>query len=216
MIARSGMVLTTSALLVIALPVSSSADPGGQGGGKPPAVARGLGDPLLPQIGNRGYDVKNYRIYLDYDPATNTFNSAKTTIRARALKTLKEFSLDFQDLDVSSVKVDGREAGFAQVDATPQLSTDPAVTQPMKLVVDLDPPTRPKKGGDFTVVVTYSGTPEAIVDADTSQEGWIRACYPLDRTADLRRCVRRQRADRRPELVPVEQPPVATRPPSTP
>ena len=88
--------------------------------------------------------------------------------------------MDFQDLDVSSVKVDGREAGFEQVDATPRLSADPEVTQPMKLVVDPDPSTRPKKGGDFIVVVTYSGTPEAIVDTDTSQEGWIRACYPLD------------------------------------
>ena len=89
MIARSGMVLTTSALLAIALPVSSSADPGGQGGGKPTAGARSLGDPLLPQIGNGGYDVNHYRIYLDYDPATNAFDSAKTTIRRTARKTLR-------------------------------------------------------------------------------------------------------------------------------
>ena len=49
----------------------------------------------------------------------------------------------------------------------------------MKLVVDPHPSTRPKEGRDFTVEVTYSGTPEAITDADTSIEGWIRACYPL-------------------------------------
>ena len=76
----------------------------GPGGGKPVAGARSLGDPLLPQIGNGGYDVKHYRIYLDYDPGTNTFNSARTTIHARAQQTLKQFSLDFQGLDVSSVK----------------------------------------------------------------------------------------------------------------
>ena len=179
MILRSGLVLTTSALLVIALPATGNADPGGKGRGKPVAGARTLGDPLLPQIGNGGYDVKHYRIQLDYDPGNNSFTSAKTTIRARATQTLKEFSLDFQDLDVASVKVDGRDADFEQVDATPQLSANPAVTQPMKLVVDPHPSTRPKQGRDFTVVVRYSGTPEAITDADESIEGWIRACYPL-------------------------------------
>jgi aminopeptidase N len=179
MILRSGLVLTTSALLVVALPAAGNADPGGKGGGKPVAGARTLGDPLLPQIGNGGYDVKHYRIQLDFDPGNNSFTSAKTTIRARATQTLKEFSLDFQDLDVASVKVDGRDADFEQVDATPQLSANPAVTQPMKLVVDPHPSTRPKQGRDFTVVVRYSGTPEAITDADESIEGWIRACYPL-------------------------------------
>ena len=155
MILRSGLVLTTSALLVIALPATGNADPGGKGRGKPVAGARTLGDPLLPQIGNGGYDVKHYRIQLAYDPANNTFTSARTTIRARATQTLKEFSLDFQDLDVASVTVDGRTAQFAQVDATPQLSSNPAVTQPMKLVVDPHPSTRPKKDHDFTIVVRY-------------------------------------------------------------
>ena len=28
--------------------------------------------------------------------------------------------------------------------------------------------------------VRYSGSPEPITDADTSIEGWIPACYPLD------------------------------------
>ncbi|MCU0298302.1 MAG: M1 family metallopeptidase [Candidatus Nanopelagicales bacterium] len=176
MIARSGLALTTCALLAVAAP--AVANPGGP--------ARGLGDPLLPQIGNRGYDVQNYRIYLDYDPAANFFNSAETTIRARALKTMNQFSLDFQALDVSSVKVDGREVRFRQVEATPQLSDNPAVTQPMKLMVDLNPPNRLRKGSNFTVVVTYSGAPEAITDTDESIEGWIRACYPRvgDQTCD--------------------------------
>ena len=141
--------------------------------------ARSLGDPLLPQIGNGGYDVRHYRIYLDYDPATNSFKSAKTTIYAKASKKLSQFSLDFQDLDVSSVRVNGRKAGFSQVDATPQLSQNPDVTQPMKLVVDPHPSTWPKAGRNFTVEVNYSGTPEPITDADTSIEGWIRACHPL-------------------------------------
>lgn len=152
---------------------------GGNGQGRPSVGEESLGDPLLPQTGNGGYDVAHYRIYLDYDPANNSFNAAKTTIRAKADRKLARFSLDFQDLDVTSVEVDGRAAQFEQKDATPQLSTNPDVTQPMKLVVTPHPSTRPKAGRDFKVVVRYSGTPKAIIDADTSMEGWIRACYPL-------------------------------------
>ncbi len=176
---RSAFVVTSTALLVVAFPAAASADPGGQGKGKPVAGARTLGDPLLPQVGNGGYDVDHYRIYLDYDPDANTFNSARTTIRATADRKLKEFSLDFQGLPVSSVKVDGRAAGFEQVDATPVLSSNPAVTQPMKLVVTPHPSSWPKAGRHFTVEVNYSGTPEPITDADESIEGWIRACFPL-------------------------------------
>ena len=69
--------------------------------GKPVAGARTLGDPLLPQLGNGGYDVDHYGIELDYDPAANGFNSATTTIERDApTASCREFSLDFQDLDV--------------------------------------------------------------------------------------------------------------------
>ena len=148
--------------------------------GKPVAGARTLNDPLLPQLGNGGYDVGHYRIKLDYDPTANVFNSASTTLRATADRKLKEFSLDFQDLDVARVRVDGRAADFSQVEATPDLSPDPVVTQPMKLVIEPHPSSRPKAGRDFTVKVRYSGAPQHITDPDTSIEGWIRACYPLD------------------------------------
>ena len=125
MVTRHRIIGTAIALLLLALPATAAATPGGKGKGKPTVGARTLGDPLLPQIGNGGYDVEHYRIALDYDPVANVFNSAKTTIDATAEAKLKEFSLDFQDLDVSSVKVDGRRAEFSQVDATPQLSPTP-------------------------------------------------------------------------------------------
>ena len=173
----TGMVATT---LLLALPATAAAKPGGNGQGKPTDGARTLGDPLLPQLGNGGYDVDSYRIELDYDPVANEFNSAKTTIEATASAKLREFSLDFQDLDVSGVTVDGRAADFSQVEATPDLSSDPDVTQPMKLVVNPHPSSWPKAGREFTVVVQYSGEPQVITDPDTSIEGWIPACYPLD------------------------------------
>ena len=95
------------------------------------------------------------------------------------LDVLPPVTLDFQDLDVASVRVDGRQADFTQVEAAPDISDNPNVTQPMKLVVEPHPSTRPKAGRDFTVQVRYSGAPQPITDPDTSIEGWIRACYPL-------------------------------------
>jgi aminopeptidase N len=142
--------------------------------------ARSLGDPLLPQIGNGGYDAGHYTIKLDYDPVANEFESARTKIVATATQKLREFSLDFQELDVSRVTVNGREAEFEQVEATPDLSPIPEVSQPMKLVVEPHPSTRPKKGREFVVKVRYSGDPQPITDPDESIEGWIRACFPLD------------------------------------
>jgi hypothetical protein len=76
--------------------------------------------------------------------------------------------------------VNGRNAEFSQVEATPDLSPLPEVTQPMKLVVTPHPSSRPKRGHRFVVKVFYSGTPEPITDADTSIEGWIPACFPLE------------------------------------
>jgi aminopeptidase N len=164
-----------------------AAKPAGQGNGKPVAGARSLGDALLPQLGNGGYDVQHDTIELDYDPVANHFDDARTTIVADASAKLQEFSFDFQDdLEVLGVTVDGRAAGFRAEPATPELSDDPAVTQPMKLVVVPHPSTRPKAGREFTVAVRYRGTPQPITDPDTSIEGWIQACYPLNppRTCD--------------------------------
>jgi aminopeptidase N len=141
--------------------------------------ARSLGDPLFPQIGNGGYDVKHYAIDLEYDPATNTFGEGtSTTISAKATQNLSELSLDFQDLDVSSVLVDGEEAEFEQVEAKPDLSPEPDVIQPMKLVVT--PPEGLPAGGRFEVVVSYAGTPVHVIDPELSSEGWIPACYTVD------------------------------------
>ena len=136
--------------------------------------ARSLGDPLFPQIGNGGYDAAHYTIELDYDPASNVFNSARTTMVARARQNLSSFSMDFQALDVSRVTVNGLEARFRQREATPDLSDNPDVTQPMKLIVK--PRGGLRKGRNFTVRVLYGGEPQLIVDPDTSIEGWIQAC----------------------------------------
>ena len=145
----------------------------------PPAFtpgARTLGDPLLPQIGNGGYDARHYSLALDYDPAANVFDSATMTMTARATQNLSELSLDFQNLPVDSVTIAGAPATFSQVAATPALSG--GGTQPMKLVVT--PAAGILDGTDFELSVAYHGTPQVFTDPDGSSEGWIPSpvCAP--------------------------------------
>ena len=154
--------------LLLAAPATAAADSPWQAG------ARTLGDPLLPQIGNGGYDALHYDIDLAIDRPANTFTSATTTMTAMATENLDELSLDFQDLAVVSVQVNGKRVKFEQVASTPELPGD--VTQPMKLVVQPRPKLR--AGKTFTVRVDYSGAqPQVFTDPDESIEGWIPACY---------------------------------------
>ncbi len=56
------------------------------------------------------------------------------------------------------------------MDATPEFAPDVLdATQPAKLVVT--PPAGIPQGSEFTVKVSYSGTPKEITDADESYEG---------------------------------------------
>ena len=165
--AGGGIVLTLlTLLLVAATPASAGYSPG----------AKSLGDPIIPQVGNGGYDVRNYSLVLDYDPVTNRFQEGtQTTIKAKATQGLSKFSLDFQkDLTIDEVTVDGEIADYSRADAKPKFSDNPAVTQPAKLTIT--PAAGIPKGSTFTVVVGYHGEPKAIVDADESLEGWVQAC----------------------------------------
>ncbi|MFN8112655.1 MAG: M1 family metallopeptidase [Solirubrobacterales bacterium] len=165
--AGGGIVLTFIALLLVAAaPASAGFSPG----------AKTLGDPIIPQVGNGGYDVRDYSLVLDYDPVTNRFeNGTQATIKAKATQGLSKFSLDFQkDLTIDGVTVGGESATYSRADAKPKFSSDPAVTQPAKLTIT--PPAGIAKGSVFTVVVRYHGKPKAIVDADNSLEGWVEAC----------------------------------------
>lgn len=140
--------------------------------------SRSLGDELFPQIGNGGYDAASYEINLNYDPADNEFLAGtSTTMNAVSTQDLSEFTMDFQDIPVSSVSVNGVPVdSFSQVDAEPEFAE--GATQPMKLVID---PAGPGiiEGSAMAVDVAYEGTPVLVTDADESFEGWIPACYPL-------------------------------------
>lgn len=86
------------------------------GAAGPSAGAAGLGDRLNPGIGNGGYDVQSYDLYLRYatgDPAQAL--DGDETIVARATQSLSQFNLDFGGKDIGTVAVNGNAATFKRV-----------------------------------------------------------------------------------------------------
>ena len=94
---------------------------------------------------------------------------------------------------------------FKQVDATPAFSASIPDGRPSRRSWSSRPPQGyVKSGTKFERRRRLQRRPRsAIIDADDSIEGWIRACSAAELT--LRRLLHRQRADRRAELVPVQQ-----------
>src|SRR4051812_14207070 len=121
--------------------------------------ARSLGDRLLPNLGNGGYDVEHYDLTIAYDPATNVMNSS-ADLRQKATQDLSEFTLDFRGLTVTSVKIDGVAATF-----TRDLDKDKLIITP---AAGID------SGRTFHPVIAYNGVPVQIQDPDGSSEGWLR------------------------------------------
>lgn len=164
-----------AAALLTALALSLAASAGASAAEFKPG-SKSLGDPMFPQVGNGGYDVRAYDVRLDYEPSSNELLAGtRTTITARATQNLSRFSLDFQrDLTIDSVRVGGKAAAFSRADAKPRLSSDPEVTQPAKLTIT--PEEGIAKGAAFRVVVAYHGEPQEFTDTDGSLEGWVQAC----------------------------------------
>jgi aminopeptidase N len=100
----------------------------------------GLGEPFYPWMGNGGYDVQDYDASLRM---TTDFNieEGSVTIEAVATQDLSAFNLDFGQLRVTAVNVNGLEARFVHRD--PELTITPK---------------NPIRSGDrFRVRVNYKG-----------------------------------------------------------
>ncbi|MBC7815130.1 MAG: M1 family metallopeptidase [Burkholderiales bacterium] len=118
----------------------------------------GLGDSLLPESGNGGYDVQHYTIDLHLNVETGSI-SATTTINALATQNLSSFNLDFSGLEISRVRVNQQVAEFSRDSG--ELTITPAA--PLL------------EAEAFTVAVTYSGIPNTITDpSDGFSAGWIQ------------------------------------------
>jgi aminopeptidase N len=121
----------------------------------PPASAAattGLGDPVFPELGNPGYDVRRYDLSLSYDPATRLV-AAAVTIEARATARLTSFTLDSVGASGPRATVDGRGATLAQ--------------EGEKLLVT---PQRPVPAGrTFATRISYTADPRMVVP----HSGWV-------------------------------------------
>lgn len=113
--------------------------------------AAGLGDKLFPNAGNGGYDVQHYDLDLTVDVGANTITST-ATLTAVATSTLDTFNLDFHELTIDALTVNGVEAPYQRQED--ELIIDPAVPLQADTV--------------FAVTVHYHGKPKPI---DTS--GWL-------------------------------------------
>jgi len=109
-------------------------------------------------MGNGGYDAIHYTINLNVDVQKN-FVDGTSTMDAQATQTLSSFNLDFHGLDISSVTVNASLADFKRT--ADELTITPASTL--------------FQGQQFTVVVAYSGTPQAVNDPSFGNNpvGWF-------------------------------------------
>ncbi len=179
--AKLGIGLFTGALVASALTLVVS---GPAHADDPVAGALTSGDSLFPHQGNGGYDALHYDVRLTVNVAvsatnnavaTTTLPEASTSMRATTTGApLSSFGLDFQGstgnlaastLDVGSVTVNGAPATFSRIESTTPTNV---TTDVHKIVVTPATPV----SGEFTTVVTYSGTPVRHTDADGSAEGW--------------------------------------------
>ncbi|MFJ8431597.1 M1 family metallopeptidase [Kitasatospora sp. NPDC094019] len=122
------------------------------GADSPGAGQPGTGDPVFPALGTTDYDARAYDLAFTYRPTTRTVD-ATMAMTARAHTELPSLELDALGLDVHTVRVDGRPAGFR--------------THDEKLTVV---PARPvRAGAALRVEVEYTADPRAALP----HTGWV-------------------------------------------
>jgi len=123
--------------------------------GTPRPGAAGIGDPYFPDMGNGGYDALHYDLTLVVDPAAQKIEGV-SLMQARATQALSSFHLDFEQLTIEELLVDGLPAAYEHDED--------------ELVVT---PARPlPAGAEFSVQVTYRGRPLPSSDPDVLA-GWF-------------------------------------------
>ncbi len=106
----------------------------------------GLGDSYYPLYGNGGYRVRHYGLKIRYNPGTDRL-IGRARIKAVARKDLSRFNLDFKGLNLSSITVNGAGARWKRRRGHELLIT---------------PRQGLRKGGAFSVVASYAGTPKLL------------------------------------------------------
>ena len=112
-------------------------------GGNPATVGSiTLNDPILPALGNGGYDALHYAITLAVEPEQNRIDG-EVLATMRATQSLHAFSLDFSGLEIAAVAVNEQPAVYRR--------------EGNKLLVT--PATPLAAGETFSTLVRYGGVP---------------------------------------------------------
>lgn len=117
--------------------------------------ASGVGDEYYAHLGNGGYDVLHYDLFIRFDPDSRAID-ARATIELVPTEDLATFNLDFVGLEVTDITVDATPAQFSRSGG------ELTITAPETLFADLP----------ATVEVAYNGVPDEVPSIAFPGSGW--------------------------------------------
>ena len=120
--------------------------------------ASGAGDSIFALEGNGGIDVEHYALSIQWDDKSGIID-ANASLDIKSTQRLSRFNLDFHDLNISSLSIDGKACSYSR-DGDELIITLPSVIE---------------SGSSFGLEVLYSGKPTAVKDAITSGWGSVKA-----------------------------------------
>ncbi len=115
--------------------------------------ASSVEDPVVPGLGNTGYDVSHYNLTLAWNQETK-FLDAVAEITMNSTQELSSFYLDLDGLEVLQASVDGDIVPFEQTGRELKISPESVI----------------RNESEFVTKVAYSGTPATAVGIHPS--GW--------------------------------------------
>lgn len=126
----------------------------------PPALdgagTTGLGDPVLPNLGNGGYDVLTYDIHLDFDSSSKEID-ALTIVTLNPTQELTRFNLELQGFEINNITID----------------TVPAKWDRYGVEVVITPERPLVAGNPVDVAINYIGVPKPLETDAFGENGWF-------------------------------------------
>jgi aminopeptidase N len=149
----------TSVLLAVAAMSTFAPASSAEAGAGRPGTA-GLGDYIYPNLGNGGYDARDYALKLRY-PTTVPTEQVQGTVTMNAVAThdLSSLNLDFNGEAVTSVRVNGQPATYDW-----QQHAEELVITPVSAL---------RRGCSFSVQVTFASRPVAPEPGNPYPVGWV-------------------------------------------
>jgi aminopeptidase N len=120
-------------------------------------AAHGIGDPILSNSGNAGYDVEHYDLDITWLPQSKSID-AYAEINCTATKNMRTFNLDFNGFEVEELLVNDIPTKYLRFGQEFQL----LLTRENWL----------DKGDDFSIKIHYKGVPNSTINKDGYLDGW--------------------------------------------